>query len=137
MIFGFVQDFPYLCAASNVVSDPFFTRKTPISENNSLMTPFLLCSCFRTHPTNTTSQNIGGTDAWAVLPTSNFGGTVFPVPPRSLPMILLFLSTVSEDDLILIALAVSSDLESEDHSDWIQRLDLYLSSLYHDVVLTT
>jgi len=50
----------------------------------SLMTPFfLLCSCFRTHPTNTrpTSQNIGETDAWAV-PHSNFGGTV-PSPSRS------------------------------------------------------
>src|SRR6218665_719954 len=27
---------------------------------------FLLCSYFRTHPNNTTFQNIGGTDAWAV-----------------------------------------------------------------------
>src|SRR6218665_3316475 len=85
MIFGFVQDFPYLCAASNVFSDPFFTRKTPISENNSLMTPFLLCSHFRTHPTNSTSQNIGGTDAWAV-PTSNFWGPSPQAPPTSPPM---------------------------------------------------
>ena len=34
---------------------------------------------------NTTSQNIGGTNAWAV-PTSNFGGTVPSVPPRSPPL---------------------------------------------------
>ena len=39
---------------------------------------------------NTTSQNIGGTDAWAV-PTSKFGGTVPPVPlPRSPPLLLWF-----------------------------------------------
>jgi len=37
------------------------------------MTPFLLCSCFRAHPNNTTSQNIGGTDAWA-FPHLKFGG---------------------------------------------------------------
>jgi len=33
---------------------------------------------------NTTSQNIGGTDAWAV-PTSNFCGTVPPVPLGTRP----------------------------------------------------
>src|SRR6218665_1883171 len=40
------------------------------------MTPFFLWSCFCAHPTNTkpTSQNIGGTDAWA-FPTSNFRGS--------------------------------------------------------------
>src|SRR6218665_3642792 len=63
----------HIFAACNVVFDPFFTRKTPISENNSFKTPFLLCSCFRTHPTNTTSQNIGGTDAWAVTPSQIWG----------------------------------------------------------------
>src|SRR6218665_4158491 len=63
----------------------FFTRKKPISENNSLMTHFLLCSCFRTHPTNTTSQNIGVTDAWAV-PHLKFWGDRPPVPHRSPPM---------------------------------------------------
>src|SRR6218665_215250 len=35
---------------------------------------------------NTTSRNIGGTDAWAVNPTSHFWGTVPPVPPMSPPM---------------------------------------------------
>src|SRR6218665_2057352 len=68
------------------IYDPFFTRKTHISENNSLITPFLLCSCFRTHPTNTTSQNIGGTDAWAVLPPQSFLGTVPQSPYRSPPV---------------------------------------------------
>src|SRR6218665_59582 len=66
----------HIFAACNVVLDPFFTRKTPTSENNSFTTPFSLCSCFRTHPTNTTSQNIGGTDAWAVTPFQIWGGTV-------------------------------------------------------------
>jgi len=32
---------------------------------------------------NTTSPNIGGTDAWAVL-TSSFGGRTVPQPPLSL-----------------------------------------------------
>src|SRR6218665_134991 len=63
----FLMTFFHIFAACNFVYDPFFTRKTPISENNSLLTLFLLCSCFRTHPTNATSQNIGGrADAWAV-----------------------------------------------------------------------
>jgi len=52
----------------------FFTRKTSISERNF----FLLSSYFRTHPTNTTSQNIEGTDAWAD-PTSNFGDSPLQV----------------------------------------------------------
>ena len=53
-------------------------RKTHISENNFLMTPFLLCSFFRGSD-NTTSQNIGGTDAWAV-PPPQIWGTVPAVP---------------------------------------------------------
>src|SRR6218665_730902 len=63
----------------------FVSRKNPISENNSFTTPFLLCSCFRTHSTNTTSQNIGGTDAWAVTPSQLLGGPS-PSPPRSPPV---------------------------------------------------
>ena len=34
----------------NVIYDPFCTRKTTISEKNSLIRPFLLCSYFRAHP---------------------------------------------------------------------------------------
>jgi len=50
------------------------------------MTPFLLCSCFRAHPTNTASQTIGGTDAWAVLQPQFFGdGDRPPSPHRSPP----------------------------------------------------
>ena len=47
----------HVSTVCNVIYHPFFTRKTPISEKNSFMTPFLLCLCFRAHPTNTTSQN--------------------------------------------------------------------------------
>jgi len=56
-------------------------EKPIISENNSLMTPFLLCSSFSSHPTNSASQNIGGTNAWAVK--FFWVGTV---PPRSPPV---------------------------------------------------
>src|SRR6218665_3092303 len=57
---------------------------------------FLLCSCFRTHPTNTTSQNIGETDAWAVTPSQIFGGTVPPVhPPVNLSQLITLKMNVS------------------------------------------
>ena len=49
----------------NAVYGPFFTRKTLFQKIIPLWHLFLLASFFRTHPTNTTSQNIGGTDAWA------------------------------------------------------------------------
>src|SRR6218665_2012508 len=48
---------------------------------------FILCSCFRTHPTNTTSQNIGGADAWA-FPNPKFWGDRPPSSPRSPPMVI-------------------------------------------------
>src|SRR6218665_2318354 len=60
----------------NVVYDHFLTRKPPF---------FTLFILSRTSD-KTTSQNIGGTNAWAVHPTSNFWGTVPPVPPRSPPL---------------------------------------------------
>src|SRR6218665_1747701 len=74
-----------LFTALNVVYDPFFTRKTTISDKNSLIRPcFLLCSYFRAHPTTlSTSLNIGGGPIHESSPTSNFWGTVPPVPPRS------------------------------------------------------
>ena len=50
-------------------------------ENTFFFTIFILS---RTSDNNT-SQNIGGTNAWAVSPTSNFGGTV-PQPPRFPPL---------------------------------------------------
>src|SRR6218665_630888 len=51
------KDFPYLCC--HVIYDPFFTR-------NPLFFTLFVLSCFRAHPSNITSQNIGGTDALAV-----------------------------------------------------------------------
>jgi len=39
-IFIIVFKIFHVFAACNVVYDPFFTRKTPISGNNSLMTTF-------------------------------------------------------------------------------------------------
>src|SRR6218665_1078651 len=47
---------------------------------------FLLCSYFRVHPTKLLLKILGGTDACAVPPTSNFGGAVPPVLPRSPPL---------------------------------------------------
>src|SRR6218665_2526894 len=66
----------------NVVYDPFFTRKPTISEKNSLMTPFLLCSYFRAHPT-TLLLKIWGGGCMGRPPTSNFGG-LSPSPPLGL-----------------------------------------------------
>jgi len=60
----------------NVVYDLFLTRKTPF------FTLFILSRA----SDNTTSQNIGGTNAWAVPPPQIWGGTVPPVPPRSPPL---------------------------------------------------
>src|SRR6218665_2634211 len=57
----------------NVVYDHFLTRKTQF---------FTLFMLSRTSD-NTTSQNIGGTNAWAVPPPQIFGGTV-PQSPLGL-----------------------------------------------------
>jgi len=58
----------------------FLTRKTSISEKNPWwhlsFTQFVLSHA----SDNNSSRNIGGTDAWAITPTSNLGGTVPPVP---------------------------------------------------------
>jgi len=61
----------------------FLTRKTTISENNSFMTLFLLCSYFRAHPT--TLAYICEGRMHGPSPTSNFWGTA-PNPPRSPPL---------------------------------------------------
>ena len=61
-----------------------FTRKTGISENNSFFRPYSVRTFARSD--NTTSQNIGGTDTWAV-PHLKFGGDR---PPKSPPMVLTF-----------------------------------------------
>src|SRR6218665_324622 len=81
--------FHILCVfiVSNVIYDPFFTTKSPLSTKNSLMTPiFLLSLGFRAHPTTLLLIILGG-PMLGPSPTSNFGGTVPPVPPRSPPLI--------------------------------------------------
>jgi len=78
------SDFSYLYCMSCCMW-PFFTRKTPISENNSLMTPFFtLFVLLRASDKHYFSKY------WmhGPSPTSNFGGTVPPFPPRSPPMVL-------------------------------------------------
>src|SRR6218665_95089 len=45
---------------------------------------FSLCSCFHAHPTTLLLKILGGTNAWAVPPTSNFGGDRPPSPPLGL-----------------------------------------------------
>src|SRR6218665_1754501 len=61
--------FPYVYYVKCRIYDHFLTRKPPF---------FTLFILSRTSD-NTASQNIGGTNAWAV-PTSNFGGPS-PSPP--------------------------------------------------------
>src|SRR6218665_4146773 len=68
--FAFLSHIFRVCTMQNVVYDPFLTRKTPC---------FTLFRLSRTSG-NTTSQNIGGTDAWAV-PHLIFGGGAVPQSP--------------------------------------------------------
>src|SRR6218665_1917699 len=70
------SDFSHIFRMLNVVYDHFLTRKTQF---------FTLFMLSRTSD-NTTSQNIGGTNAWAVPPPQVLGETVHPVPPRSPPL---------------------------------------------------
>src|SRR6218665_2607194 len=72
-IFPFFSHIFRMFTMFNVVYDHFVTRKTPF------FTLFIL-SCTSD---NTASQNIGGTNAWAVPPPQIFGGTV-PQSPLGL-----------------------------------------------------
>src|SRR6218665_3141052 len=75
-IFPFFSHILRMFTMLNVVYDHFLTRKT------QFFTMFMLS---RTSD-NTTSQNIGGDQCMGGPPTSNFGGAVPPVPPRSPPL---------------------------------------------------
>src|SRR6218665_654525 len=57
----------------NIIYDPFLHEKTSISERNSLMTPFLLCSYFRAHQT-TLLLKILGDGCMGRPPSQIFGG---------------------------------------------------------------
>src|SRR6218665_4052328 len=69
--------FPYVYYVKCRIYDHFLTRKTQFS----------LCLCFHGHPTTLLLKILGGTNAWAVPPTSTFGGDRPPQsPPRSPPL---------------------------------------------------
>src|SRR6218665_1757940 len=86
--------------------DPFFTRKTTISEKNSLTTPFLLCSYFRAHPT-TLLLKILRERMHGPSPTSHFCGG--PSPQSSLGLRLwLWTMEVRQTETRSIGLRVSS-----------------------------
>src|SRR6218665_1730819 len=63
LIFPFFFQILRIFTVLNVVYAPFFTRKTTISEKNFLTTPFFTLFVLSRASDNTTSQNIGGTDA--------------------------------------------------------------------------
>jgi len=87
------QNFPFflqilrIFTLLNVVYDPSFThKKTHYVRKEFLDDTFFTLFVLSRVRDNTTSQNIGGTDAWAV-PTSNFfGGGPSPSPPRYPPL---------------------------------------------------
>src|SRR6218665_1433301 len=65
------------------------------------------------HPSdNTTSQNIGGTNAWAVPPPQNFGGTVPPVPLGLRPWYLPCLTIPVLTERLYISLSPFSSASS-------------------------
>src|SRR6218665_1091324 len=74
--------FQILCViiVSNVIYDPFFTTKSPLS-TKKIPWRHLFFTLFKlSRPShNTTSQNIGG-PTHGPSPTSNFGGSVPPGP---------------------------------------------------------
>src|SRR6218665_1275960 len=64
---------------------PLSSRETPLFLKKFLMTPFFTQFVLSHASDNTTSRNIGGTDAWAV-PHLQFVGTVPQSLPKSPPM---------------------------------------------------
>src|SRR6218665_1243929 len=75
-IFSFFSQIFPIFAMLNVIFDPFLTRKTPF------VTLFILSRA----SDNTTSLNIGGTNAWAVLHLKFLGGPS-PSPPIYPPLL--------------------------------------------------
>src|SRR6218665_2158259 len=69
--------FQILCVfiVSNVIYDPFFTTKSPLSTKKFLDDTYFFTLFKLSRPShNTTSQNIWGTNAWAVPPPQILGG---------------------------------------------------------------
>ena len=78
------SDFPlFTVIKCPIVYDPFYTGKITISEKNFSIRQFFTLFILSHTSDNTTSLNIGGTNAWAV-PTSNLGGPSprGPSPPQ-------------------------------------------------------
>ena len=69
----------------NVAYDPFFTRKTTISEKNSLIRPFFYSVRAFAHIRQHYFSKYWGEQCMGCPPTSNFWGTP-QVPPRSPPL---------------------------------------------------
>src|SRR6218665_3636839 len=74
LIFPFFFKILCIFTVLNVEYDPFFTRKTTISENNSLTTPFFTLFVLSRASDNTTSQNIGGDGCMGHPPPQILGG---------------------------------------------------------------
>src|SRR6218665_875293 len=81
--YSLFSDSPYLCCKMSYIH-VYMTlssqEKSTISEMNSLRTPFFTLFELSRPSHNTSSLNIGGTNAWAVPPPQIFWGTV-PQPP--------------------------------------------------------
>ena len=68
-----------------------FLTKTSISQQKIPSSHlFLVTLYFSRASLSTTSPNIGGTDAWTVPPPQILGGPSQAVPPKSLPMVSIY-----------------------------------------------
>src|SRR6218665_3873953 len=87
LIFPFFFQIVRILTVLNVEYDPFFIRKTSISEKNS-MTRHLFYSVrtFARIRQHHFSKYWGGGLMHGSSPTSNFGGSSSPVPSRSPPL---------------------------------------------------
>src|SRR6218665_1805604 len=69
-----------------IVYDPLLTRTTTISEKNSFMTPFLLCSYSRAHQTTVLLKILGDGCMGCPPPQIFLGDRPSSVSPRSPPL---------------------------------------------------
>src|SRR6218665_2711992 len=78
----------------NVVYDPFLRKTSTVSEKNSFITPFLLCSYFRADPTTLLLKILGGRMHGPSSHLNFFGVAVPPVPLGLRPCIYLNITRV-------------------------------------------